>query len=95
MNCPNTAHRAGTAALMRRIEAAGRAHEDRQDAPRGQYAHPKTHTPAKSAKPLATLAAQIIGALERSTPTAQGYDAYVKASRLLELQSHRVDVAGL
>jgi hypothetical protein len=94
-NCTNTAQAAAKAALIRRVEAASRANDDRQDAPRGHSAQPKAYAPVKAAQPLSSLAAQIIGALEHTGPVAQGYDAYVKASRLLELQSHRVDVAGL
>jgi hypothetical protein len=44
---------------------------------------------------LAALAAHVIGALDATAPVATGYDAYLKASRLLDLDSRRVDVSGL
>lgn len=89
--CAIPAQTAAKAALLRRIEAAARANEDRQDAPRGQHNGAKPATAVRMAAPAAPLAAQILGARDGYANTS-GYGAYEKAARLLALESHRVDV---
>jgi hypothetical protein len=79
-------------ALLRRVEAASKVNEDRKDAPYGHAAPFKPSAPPRP--PLATLAAQVLGG-RSGGPDARGYDAYLNASRLLTLESRRVDVSGL
>jgi hypothetical protein len=89
--CANSAQTAAKAALLRRVEAAARANEERQDAPRGQNNYAKHTGALRTAHPEASLVAQILGA-RYGAPNAVGYGAYDKASRLLNLESHRLDV---
>lgn len=91
VTCPIPAQRAATLALVRRIEASGRANADRHEAPQGSQTWPKTANAAAPTQPAATVAAQILGARYQASDAA-GYGAYDKASRLLVLESHRLDV---
>jgi hypothetical protein len=91
VRCAIPAQAAATAALVRRVEAAARANEDRQEAPRGHQGTAKPAAPARTATPVAALAAQILGARDGAL-NVLGYGAYERANRLLALESRRVDV---
>jgi hypothetical protein len=95
LRCPNSAHKAATAALVRRVEAVARANEDRQDT---NHARPAAQQgpaqQARPARPIASLAAQILGS-GYAAEGATGYDAYIKASKLLSRDTQRNDVGVL
>jgi hypothetical protein len=89
--CLNSAQTAAKAALIRRVEAASRANEERQDAPRDQRLAARSPAPFAAPQPAPALAAHILGA-RAGYANENGYSAYAKANRLLALESHVVDV---
>jgi hypothetical protein len=91
ITCSSPAQTAAKAALMRRVEAASRANEERQDPPRGGAAQSKPAMSTRPPQPVPALAAHILGARDGYT-NPNGYSAYERANRLLTLESHALDV---
>jgi hypothetical protein len=91
--CANSAHNARQTRSLRRIEPVSSANEGGERR-RPQTPHTNDTAPRQNAIPLSSVVAHILGGREYGASPA-GYEAYTKAARLLELQSHRVDVTGI